>query len=269
MSSAVFTLFVTWQAPESRRFFPIARIMRRPDGEYEWAYLRAVSEAESHGFAGLPGYEDLERVVRSPEPPGLFAHRVPARGRRRPPGSGPPAAPPPANDSFDPAPILLLVPVGQGRFERLEVFAPPLPGPRGKCWGVFAARGVGRLPGAEEAVARLEPRQVLQVRPEPENPVSPRALLLSNAAGVPLGHVPDYLANELALALAPAAAGAEPGARSGLTLEDFRVEIQSAERLNYPPAEPIFSVLCQYTCSTQLGERLFCSDSYRDRAPAR
>src|SRR5688572_218829 len=33
MSSAVHALFVTWQAPESRRIFPIARVMRQSGGE--------------------------------------------------------------------------------------------------------------------------------------------------------------------------------------------------------------------------------------------
>jgi hypothetical protein len=260
-------LFVTWQAPESRRFFPIARVMRRSGGEYEWAYLRAVSEALGHGFTGLPGYEDLDRVVRSSEPPALFAHRVPARGRRRPPSAGQqPFAPQPANDSFDPAPITLLVPAGAGRYERLEVFGPPLPGSRGQYWGVFVARGVGRVPGAADVVSRLEPREVLGVRSEPDNPVNPSALLLSRADGTPVGYVPDYLANEVAAALEAgpgvlAVAGTAPG-------EGLRVEVQSAERVNQPPADPIFHVLCQYSCAQALGERLFHSERYQARAPA-
>jgi hypothetical protein len=264
MSSGVHSLFVTWQAPESRRFFPIARVMRRPSGEYEWVYVQAVSEAQRHGFAGLPGYEDLDRVVRTPEPPGVFAHRVPTRGRRRPASVGQASVPPPANDSFDPAPITLLVPLGAGRYERLEVFAPPLPGAGGHYWGVFAARGVGRLPGSEAAVAGLERHQPLRVRAEPDNPVSPRALLLSNVEGVPIGYVPDYLANELAAVL-EAPAGGERAAG----LDALSVEVLGAERVNHPPAEPVFSVLCQYTCTAELGARLFRSASYQDRTLAK
>lgn len=261
MSSAVHALFVTWQAPESRRIFPIARVMRQSGGEYEWAYLEAASEARQHGFAGLPGYEDLERRVSSPEPPALFAHRVPVRGRRRPASAGR-ASPAPANDSFDPAPITLLVPVGPGKVERLEVFAPPLPGPRGRYWGVFVARGVGRAPGSEAAVARLEPHQVLSVVPEPENPVSPRALLLVDAAGARIGYVPDYLANELAIAWGGRAEG---GAGQALDPESFGVEVLNAERLTHPPADAVFNVLCQYTCAPALGAQLFQSASYRPR----
>jgi hypothetical protein len=256
MSSGVQMLLVSWQAPESRRFFPIARVMRLPSGQYEWAYVRAVSEARSHGFSGLPGYEDLDAVVRSPGPPALFAHRVPARtGRRGPASAGPPLTPRPANDSFDPAPITLLVPAGAGRYERLEVFAPPLPGAPGHCWGVFVARGVGRIPGTELAASQLEPHERLEVRAEPDNPYNPRALLLSRADGTPIGYVPDYLANELAEAHAGG-----PGS--------LRVEVVSAERVNHPPADPIYQVLCRYGIASELGARLFHSELYQPRAPA-
>src|SRR5688572_130263 len=190
MSAHVPMLFVTWQAPESRRIFPVARVMRLPDGRYEWAYVRAVAEAEEHGFAGLPGYERIDQVSVSPELPALFVHRLPPRGRRRPAGAAP------ANDRFDPAPITLLVPIGAGMSERLEVFAPPLPASRGKAFGAFVARGVGRIPGSEAALEGLAPHAALSLRAEPENPYNPRALLILHGA-TPIGHVPDYLANEL------------------------------------------------------------------------
>lgn len=252
MSARVLMLFVTWQAPESRRIFPVARVMRLPDGRYEWAYLRAVSEARGHGFVGLPGYEQIDRVSVSPELPALFAHRLPARGRQRAAGTAP------ANDRFDPAPITLLVPTGPGKVERLEVFAPPLPASRDKAFGAFVARGVGRVPGSEAAIESLEPRARLSLRPEPDNPYNPRAVLILHA-GTPIGHLPDYLANELAEALG---AGSEQGVS-----EAVRVEVLSAERINHPPAAPIYHVLCGYECSGALGERLFRSARYAPVAP--
>jgi hypothetical protein len=261
-------LFVTWQAPESRRIFPIARVMLRPSGEFEWAYVRAVDEARSHGFAGLPGYEDIGAVSVSRELPAPFAHRVPTRGRRRAA-----TAPQPANDQFDPTPITLLVPTGPGSFERLEVFAPPAPAPFGKAWGVFVARGVGRTPGSEAAVARLSAHDALLIRPELDNPYNPRALLLLGEDGVAIGYVPDYLANELGEALAVGAAVPEAG-RAGdagrasafdtdAVTRALRIEVASAERVNHPPAAPIYNVLCRYTCDAELGARLFRSERYQ------
>jgi hypothetical protein len=245
-------LFVTWQAPESRRIFPIARVMRLPGGHYEWAYVRAVVEARAQGFAGLPGYERFDEVSVSPELPALFAHRVPARGRRRSvPGSQP------ANDQFDPAPITLLVPLGPGTHERLEVFAPPLPASFGKFWGAFVARGVGRVPGSESAVEKLGAHERLLVRAEPDNAYNPRALLLLRADETAIGYVPDYLANELAEAAAPERAGA-----SSAVADDFSVEVLSAERVNHPPAAAVYNVLCGYRCGPELGARLFRSERY-------
>lgn len=246
-------LFVTWQAPESRRIFPIARVMRLPGGDYEWVYVRAVLEARSHGFIGLPGYDRIDEVSVSPELPALFAHRVAARGRRRsPPGTQP------ANDQFDPAPITLLVPLGPGTHERLEVFAPPLPASFGKFWGAFVARGVGRVPGSESAIEQLAPHERLLVRAEPDNAYNPRALLLLRADETSIGYVPDYLANELAEACAPARVGASPA-----VVDDFAVEVLSAERVNHPPATPVYNVLCGYRCGPALGSRLFRSERYQ------
>jgi hypothetical protein len=220
-----------------------------------------VSEARAQGFAGLPGYEDLDAVRVSPGLPAPFAHRVPLRGRRRAvPG------PQPANDLFDPTPITLLVPSGAGTNERLEVFAPPLPASLGKFWGAFVARGVGRLPGSESAVEKLTPHEPLFVRAEPENPYNPRALLLLRADGAPIGHVPDYLANELADAsaafssssTAPDSAGAHHAVP-----DDFSVEVLSAELVNHAPSSPIYSVLCRYRCGAELGAQLFRSERYQ------
>lgn len=250
MSAHVPMLFVTWQAPESRRIFPVARVMRLPDGRYEWAYVRAVSEAQQHGFQGLPGHEPIDQVSVTPELPALFAHRLPPRARRRPAGVVP------ANDRFDPAPITLLVPTPSGQSERLEVFAPPLPSAPGKALGAFVARGIGRIPGSEAAIERLAPHAPLRLRAEPDNAYNPRAVLILHGETA-IGHLPDYLANELAEALDAGASVADA----------LRVEVLSAERVNHPPAAPIYSVLCGYECAAALGARLFRSPRYQPVSP--
>jgi hypothetical protein len=254
MSSRVPVLFVTWQAQQSRRFFPIARVLRLPTGDFEWAYLRAVREAiELGGFAGLPGYEDIHAVGVGPELPALFAHRAPARPARR--STSQPQA---ANDVLDPAPITLLVPLGAGRQERLEVFSPPLPAPLGGAWGVFAARGVGRVPGSQVATFQLVAHEPLGLVPEPTNAYNPRAVLLARADGSAIGYLPDYLANELSEALGPGLP--ELGAR-------LRVEVASFERIHHPPAEPLYLVSCRYTCDAGLAQRLFHSERYLPLSP--
>jgi hypothetical protein len=77
-----------------------------------------------------------------------------------------------------------------------------------------------------------------------------------------VGYVPDYLANELAEAQDPHSPpdAAPPSA-------EVRAEVLSAERVNHPPAAPIYSVLCRYTCSAALGSRLFRSERYQPLSP--
>lgn len=250
MMPAVPRLFITWQEPESRRIYPIARLMHLSSGEFELSYIRAALVAREHGFSGLPGFEELDRVYVSRELPALFEHRPPQRGRRVAlPGSLAPLAAP-ANDALDPAPIVLFVPRadGQGQ-ERLEAFAPPLPLADGRYFGVFVVRGVGRVPGSSERLEALDAREVLRVVAEPTNAYNPRAAAVLTSDGATLGYLPDYLANEIA------AAGAKPDA--------LGVQLAGVQRINHPPAVPLYQVTCRYTCDASLGRALFASSDYQ------
>ena len=44
------TLYLAWQAPESRRWFPVGRLDAEPEGEparYEFGYVEGVREAHA------------------------------------------------------------------------------------------------------------------------------------------------------------------------------------------------------------------------------
>ena len=240
------TLFVTWQEPESRRIYPIARLVALPSGEYELAYIRAVRDAQTKGFVGLPGFEDVEQVYISAALPALFEHRAPARGRAVSLDSGSE----PANDTLDAAPVTFFVPRADGKAsERLEVFAPPLPAPGGEHWGIFTARGTAHVPDGPQVIEGLAAHERMLLKAEPHNAYNPRALLITRADHKPIGHVPDYLANALADA--------------GGTPEQVQVQIQRVLRVNYPPAAPLYQVHCHYTCASELGRALFKSDPYQ------
>ena len=255
MIPGVSRLFVSWQAPESRRIYPIARLMRVPSADFEFAYIRAALDAQQQGFAGLPGFEDLSRVYLSEDLPPLFESRAVPRGRRvRLEGEFEPALAP-ANDALDAAPIALSVTRQQGAPpERLEAFAPPLPGPAKTYWGVLVIRGVGRVPGSAELVERLVANETLAVVPEPHNAYNSHALLVTRVGGAALGYVPDYLANEL---------GRIPNSASGL-----RLRLLAAHRLNFAPADPLYQVTCRYECDQELGLALFRSPAYEPLSPA-
>ena len=252
MKPAVSTLFITWQEPESRRIFPIARLMGLAGGAYEFAYIRAAVAAESMGFHGLPGYEDLKQVYVSAELPRLFDNRLPARGRH----AVVQEASELIGEGLDPAPITILVPLGDGKTERLEAFAPPLPTPPGLYVGVFWVRGVGRIAGSEDVPLALHAHERVKLLPEPNNAYNPRALRVVTADDLPIGYVPDYLANELSVA-----GRAEPP-RAGLGPELMDLEVLHSARANFPPAAPLYKVLCRYGCSAELGRRLFYSEAY-------
>jgi len=250
----VSTLLITWQAPESRRIYPVARLMPVANGELELAYIRAAQEAQRDGFAGLPGYEDLTEVYSSSELPALFAGRRGSRGRRvHLEGELQPSAEP-ANDVLDAAPVTVFVPRHAGAPpERLQVFAPPLPGVAGRYWGVFVVSGVGRVPGSAELVERLVANEALALVPEPSNAYNTNALFVARVKGAAIGYAPDYLANELALV--PDAA-----ARLG-------VHLLAVHRINFAPAPPLYQVTCRYECDAKLGRALFRSAAYAPLSP--
>ncbi|MES1183727.1 MAG: HIRAN domain-containing protein [Myxococcales bacterium] len=253
-TSGVSTLLITWQEPESRRIYPVARLMRVASGELELAYIRAALEAERQGFKGLPGYEDLTQVYFSPELPALFESRKGSRGRRiQLEGELQPAAEP-ANDVLDAAPLTLFVPRRAGALpERLQVFAPPLPGVAGRYWGVFVVSGVGRVPGSAELVERLVANEELALVPEPDNAYNPNALLVERATGPAIGYAPDYLANELARV---------PDAAAHLG-----IHLLAVHRINFAPAPPLYQVTCRYECDAKLGQALFHSTAYEPLSP--
>lgn len=262
MTPLVRTLFIAWQDPDSRRIFPVARLTRRRSGEYELRYIAAVRAAVQQGFAGLPGFEDLEALHVSAELPEIFRER-PAPRRRVPSeplgSSNPPAqgrrAQELSGELLDATPITLFVRRRRGDApERLEAFAPPLRAPDGRRWGVFEARGVGRVQESAEVLAALAEQERVCLQAERDNPYNPQALLITRRDGTRLGYVPDYLANELA------AVGGRP--------EQLELEVIEARRVTFAPAPPVYRVLCRYTCSAELGRLLFTSESYRPASAA-
>ncbi|HEU4578970.1 MAG TPA: hypothetical protein VFS67_11985 [Polyangiaceae bacterium] len=251
MTALVRTLFVAWQDPESRRIFPVARLTRRRSGEYELCYINAVRAAQRRGFAGLPGFEQLEETHVSAELPAIFRQR-PAQRRRV---ASEPGAPELSGELLDARPITLFVRrPGSDVPERLEAFAPPLRGPDERRWGVFEARGVGRVQQALEVLAALTAHERLLVRAETDNAYNPNALALQRRDGTPIGYVPDYLANELAAV----------GGRS----HQLEIEVLEARRVTFAPAPVVYRVLCRYVCARELGRALFTSESYRPLSAA-
>ena len=80
------TLYLAWQAPESRRWFPVGRLDAEPEGKpsrYEFGYIEGVREAcEMADFPMVPGFPELDAPYRSEKLFPFFENRL--MNRRRP-----------------------------------------------------------------------------------------------------------------------------------------------------------------------------------------
>jgi hypothetical protein len=193
MNQPPHVLYVAWQDPDSRRILPVARVITSGSDGYEFAYIQAVDEARGHGFLPLLTFPDLQKVYRSRELMPLLQNRLLQNGRP---------------DYVDYLSQLGLTPEvaepfavlarsgGRRATDKLELFSPPIKDARGRLVCTVLARGVRHMPGAEEAIARLEPGARLEVTVDPTNPFNPKAMKLEHGHAV-LGFLPDYLASEL------------------------------------------------------------------------
>jgi len=188
-------LFVNWQDESSRRIFPVGRLLTLGSEGYEFAYIAAAREAAQFGFLPFVAFPEIDRVYRAPELPAFFKNRVLQPGR------------PDYSQhllelgikSATATPIEILARSGGLRVtDPLEVFAELVPALRGDRFEThFFVRGIRHYVGAEDAIAHLQPGDVLSLRPEPDNVVNSKAHLLACHDSRCVGYVPDYLVDDL------------------------------------------------------------------------
>lgn len=177
-------LLVCWQDPESRRYDAVGELSH--DGHrYRFAYL--APDRLPTGFRFLLGFPQLELVYESGSLFALFAQRVvdprrPDRARW-------------LEDlalGIDASPMEFLARSGGRRGgDALELL--PVPDvDDGMSHCVFLVHGVRHQSDVEAALQRLHEGDRLVLRPEPENDVDSRALLVTRD-GSTLGWVPNPL----------------------------------------------------------------------------
>lgn len=178
-------LLVTWQDPETRRYHAVGLLSRTHDDLYRFRYLDEASNVA--GFRPFLGFSDLERDYASPHLFPLFAERVLDEAR-------------PDRITLYEAldlvatagPMEFLARSG-GRRAGDCIQLLPTPGVAdGQTSCVFLVHGVRHIPGAADAVDQLEPGQALALQPEPDNPIDPDAVLVTQD-GTRLGWVPNPL----------------------------------------------------------------------------
>ena len=87
------TLYLAWQAPGSRRWFPVGRLDADLDGDparYRFSYMDGAREArEVADFLMVPGFPELDAPYQSEKLFPFFENRL--MNRRRPRTGGIPA----------------------------------------------------------------------------------------------------------------------------------------------------------------------------------
>ncbi len=227
-------VYLAWQDPATRAWFPIGRLSRDRD-VYQFAYLEGARKAKREvGFQGLRAFPDLEQVYESTELFPLFANRVPRRTR-------------PEYADFvrwldlpegEADPVLMLARSGGRRAtDSLEVFPIPQPDVAGNYHIHFLVHGLRHLPDSSiQRANQLRVGERLLLLHDIQNPKDTNALMLRTGADRDcdehiVGYCPRYLSEDFHQLATGDAAGAS-------------VQV---ERLNLPPAPLQMRILCSFT----------------------
>lgn len=188
------TLYMAWQSPRDRRWFPVGRLVRRetePAG-YEFAYLQGAEQAKQEvGFFMAPGFAQFDRVYTAPVIFAAFRNRIMNLGRPDRPeylamlGMEP--------ESWD-AVTELSLSGGRLHSDQFEVFPAIVPDEDGCFDTRFILHGLRHTnaPSIERSEV-LEVGESLEVLFELNNPVAGHAFNLKTWDQYVLGWLPRYL----------------------------------------------------------------------------
>lgn len=186
------TLLVVWQDPLNRRFQTVGQLDYLDDGEYVFKYLEG---ARSERFFPLDEYPDLDHVYESSTLPVFFANRVMSSER-------------PAYSQYlswlglegmagSDVPVEVLARTGGGRAtDTFHLVDSPTMGD-GRFESRFFVSGLRYVTDGIARAGELSEGEELELVPEPNNPINPRAMLVTNKSRAQIGWVPDWLCHEV------------------------------------------------------------------------
>lgn len=186
-SAAADRLLVTRRDPSTRRYSALGFLTREPNGAFAFAYLRSAVESGQHP---LPGLSSLLTTYRSGRLFPIFAERV--MSSKRPDRQASLEA---LGLGLDAAPFEILLRSGGRRVgDTIELLAAPPAQNGDQIQFEFLVHGVRHMsPAAHERIRALREGELLRIVPEPDNPVQPRTLLVTDSDALGLGYVPDPL----------------------------------------------------------------------------
>ena len=161
------TLFLAWQDPNTRSWFPVGRLRQRPQGGFAFAYTKGARAAREAGFDYINGFDSFEKVYESDELFPLFANRLMRASR--------PDYPEyiqrlkVAEDADEMA--VLARSGGRRLTDAFEVFPLPLPDEKGRYHVHFFAHGIRHLTSeAQNAAEKLQANNPLFLMRDSQNP---------------------------------------------------------------------------------------------------
>ncbi|MEM7555751.1 MAG: HIRAN domain-containing protein [Cyanobacteria bacterium P01_A01_bin.84] len=239
------TLFLAWQDPNSRTWYPIGRLTY--DGEeYKFVYLKGAVEARDKcSFNGLYSFPEFHCVYKSTIVFPLFSNRVMPRSR-------------PDYKNYierlnipenEDEPIDILARSGGKKAtDTLEVFPCPTKNENGLYEIKFFARGLRYFPSCSvERILKFEPDELLYISHELQNPYDSKALMLCTEDHHCVGYCPRYLNNDFIVLMEE---------------NPNHVKVQ-VERVNPAPTPLQLRLMCNLTAECQSGFSPFSSKEYQ------
>lgn len=240
-------LIVYWRSPKSHRPLPIGRLVIRPTHpRFEFSYVAGVAEASRDGFHPFPEFPDLDASYASDAMFALFSNRLMTDSRSEYHDYV-------ARHGLEPASAtqtdLLLRTDGRRATDPIEIFAlPSCEDGGGSCVSRFFVRAIDRVDGAEAAIDRLEPGDILDIDPSESNGLS---IGLRTPEGRLIGYMPDRLADDAA----------------SIVADPMKLRV-SVVRHNPPPAPIHHRLLCRLDADSASSGAWLDQPRFRSRAKA-
>ena len=188
------TLFLAWQAPDIRHWYPVGRLDADPEhAQFTFQYTRGALDAIERGFHPMPSFPVFERSYQSRELFPMFKNRV--LGSQRKDFSEYLRSL--ALDHDDPIEILAIT-GGERQTDSFEVFPKIVKGEDGTFACRFFLHGLRYMKeSAQQRAMLLQPGEELGVSVELTNPKTGLAIQLTSRDYEFVGWTPRYLVRDL------------------------------------------------------------------------
>ena len=188
------TLYVAWQHPRSRQWFPVGRLVHQEaePAEYAFAYLQDAEQARDEAnFFMVPGFMEFDRLYKAPAIFPMFRNRI--MNLSRPDRPEYLAMLGMHTDDWD-AVTELSLSGGRVHSDSFETFPEIVPDESGRFDTRFILHGLRNTnPDSIKRSESLEPGESLEFAFELNNPVATHSIIVKTADHYVVGWLPHYL----------------------------------------------------------------------------